>query len=183
MSNLQDTYDYTIPYAVVFCVGGLIVVGLYAILYSCPGSKALSRDETWGYIGRYGEKWKLAWKIFTLLTAAAVCTLFAWLIVVSENDDENEHVALAGTIVFMTGAIVWPIGILRGSMRVAQGGVLLAAIGSITLLIYVIALADDVAVWAVIAAIWTAFHHCIIDGLWATLSPKGTAMLLESMLQ
>ena len=178
-----DTFDYTIAYAVIFCVGGIIVVSLYSFLYSCPGPNALSRDETWGYIGRYGEGWKLAWKVFTLFTAAAVCTLFIWLSFISENDDKNEHTALAGTIVFMLGAIVWPIGVLRGSMRLAQAGVLTAAVGSIILLIYVLALADEVPVWALIAAIWTAFHHCVIDGLWATLSPKGTAMLVEKMLQ
>ena len=171
----------TPSYAIIFCACGVVVLSLYAVLYQCPGSKALSRDETWGYIGRYGEGWKLAWKLFTLLTAAAVCTLFAWLIFVNEND--NDDVALAGAIVFMTGAIVWPIGVLRGSMRIAQGGVFLAAIGSIMLLIFVTALADDVPVWASIGAIWTAFHHCIIDGLWATLSPKGTAMIFESLLQ
>ena len=172
--------DYNIAIALIFATGGVVTLALYSVITWCPPQRALSQDTTWGYLGRYGNRVKIAWAAFTLVTASAVLGVYAWMLYV--DTDEPGATALAATCTFMCGAIVWPVGILQGSLRVAQVGVVFAAAGSIVLAIYVFSMTSP-PVLVSIATVQIVFHHCVIDGLWAVLGNDGASMLGESLLQ
>jgi ABC-type Na+ efflux pump permease subunit len=148
------------------------------MLVWCPPSSSLDRDSTWGYLGRHGVGVKRLWLAYTLITASAVVGTWTWIIMHANAT----LLALAALIVFLAGAIVWPIGILCGSMRTAQLGVFKAAAGSVLLLVFIIT-ETDAPVLVICAAVQIVIHHCVVDGLWAILTPKGLFMLLETTLQ
>lgn len=158
-------------------VGGFCVLCLYAVIVFCPPSSALDRDSTWGYLGRHGTRAKWAWFIYTIATAAAVVGTWTWIIL----NASTTTLALVALVVFLLGALVWPIGILIGSMRTAQLGVFKAAVGSVLLLVYVFTETDAPTV-IIISVIQVVIHHCIVDGLWAVLTPKGAFMIIESLM-
>lgn len=161
----------------VFVCGGVITLSLYAMIVWCAPASAMSIETTWGYLGRYGTNVKVMWLAGTTVTASAVLTVFWWLVYEST---QLGPVSLSGAIIFMSGAVCWPIGVLSGSMRLAQVGVALAASGSIMLLVDVATHSAPTIV--IVAGSVMVFHHVVIDGLWAVLTPPGAAQLAESLL-
>lgn len=172
--------DHSTAVAAIFGTGGAVTLLLYALIVLAPPSSALDRDTTWGYLGRYGRTVKWIWGAVTVVTAAAVLGMVAWIVYVSS--DHPGDTALAAVSVFMTGAVLWPVGVLSGSLRLAQAGVLWAAVGSVLLLLTVLTETAPPPL-VVVAAGWVVFHHCVIDGLWAVLTPAGVAHLVETLLQ
>lgn len=71
--------DHSLPIAIIFGLGCLAVLALYAVIVLCPPARALDRSTTWGYLGRYGTTLKWSWAGLTLVTASAVLGLFAWI--------------------------------------------------------------------------------------------------------
>ena len=171
--------EYSSEILAVGIVGGLVVLCLYAVLVWCPPGSALDRDSTWGYLGRQGTGLKWLWLAYTLVTAAAVVGTWTWIIM---DATTTTGLTVAALVVFLSGAIVWPIGILCGSMRAAQLGVFMASVGSVLLLVYILS-KTDAPVLVMCATVQIVLHHCVVDGLWAILTPKGVFMLLEATLQ
>lgn len=163
--------------ASVFVAGGAMTLGLYAVIVWCAPSSAMSVDTTWGYLGRYGSTVKVMWALGTLVTATSVLNVFWWLVF---SLPDAGGTALAGASIFMSGAIGWPVGVLSNSMRLSQLGVALAAAGSVVLLTYLILNSAPGLILA--AGSIMTFHHVIIDGLWAVLTPPGAARLMETIL-
>ena len=156
------------PVGAVFAVGGLIVVALYWQI--ALGRSALSTRQLWGYLGAV-PKW--AWAVVTLLTTGSVLAVYGWILFGTGGPTREVEMVLVSvaTGLFIGGAIAWPIGVLKGHMRLARAAVLCTAVGAVAVWVYAVFVRSSAPVAIQVAASMMAFHHVVVDGLWAILPP------------
>tara|TARA_B100000963_G_C22461056_1_gene595668 strand:- start:354 stop:872 length:519 start_codon:yes stop_codon:yes gene_type:complete len=168
-----------IPVGVVFVVGGCVILALYGRIFM--GQSALKSHELWGYLGRI-PRW--LWVAVSLVTTVSVLGVFWWLTLGGGAPLARDETALVvtGTLVFMGGAIAWPISVLKGSMLSAKLGVAATAVGAGMLWAYVVFGNQSAPAVVQAAASMMAFHHAVIDGLWAVLPSSPPPPLTTSFL-